>query len=83
MAECVQAEALHKHIVNLPEQLIVDLVVSSPLTRTLETATGIFANEDWTNESHGQPLMAEQEAVQVSNHKAALHMHTGKASPMQ
>ena len=61
----VQAEALNKHLANLPDRLEVDLVVSSPLTRTLETATGVFASEEWTDESQGVPLMREQPAKQV------------------
>ncbi|KAL3137781.1 hypothetical protein ABBQ38_005041 [Trebouxia sp. C0009 RCD-2024] len=64
-----QAEALNKHIANLPNRLQVDLVISSPLTRTLETATGVFASEVWTNESQGVPLMREQPAKQ--EHQAA------------
>lgn len=61
-----QAEALHKHIDRLPERLQVDLVVSSPLTRTLETAVGVFANEEWRDNGHGAPLMAEQTEEQAS-----------------
>lgn len=60
-----QAEALHTHIANLPERLNVDLVVSSPLTRTLETAIGVFANEDWTSKSQGKTLMSEQKGVEA------------------
>ena len=67
MQTCVQAEALRAHIANLPERLKVDLVVSSPLTRTLETAVGVFANEDWTSKSQGKPLMSEQKAVEVGH----------------
>lgn len=60
-----QAEALHRHIQNLPEQLQIDLVVSSPLTRTLETATGVFAGRAWSDDSQGIPLMREQSGLQV------------------
>lgn len=59
-----QAEALHRHIQNLPEQLHIDLVVSSPLTRTLETATGVFAGQAWSDDSQGIPLMREQRGHQ-------------------
>lgn len=59
-----QAEALHRHIADLPERLQVDLVVSSPLTRTLETAIGVFAAQAWKDDSHGMPLMRQQSAVQ-------------------
>ena len=61
----IQAEALHKHIAQLPDRLDIDLVVSSPLTRTLETATGVFASQQWTDSSQGAPLMREQPAEQV------------------
>ena len=40
--------------------------MSSPLTRTLETAVGVFANEAWRNNGHGAPLMAEQTEEQAS-----------------
>lgn len=60
-----QAEALHRHIQSLPEQLQIDLVVSSPLTRTLETATGVFAGQAWSDDSQGLPLMREQSGHEV------------------
>ncbi len=60
-----QAEALHRHIQYLPEQLQIDLVVSSPLTRTLETATGVFAGQAWSDDSQGIPLMREQSGHEV------------------
>lgn len=68
----MQAEALHKHIQSLPEPLQVDLVVSSPLTRTLETATGVFASEAWTDHGQGKPLMREQSNIQVRHNSFAL-----------
>lgn len=53
-----QALALNKHIKAVG--LKVDVVVSSPLTRTLETAVGAFSGSAWQGEADGAPLMVAQ-----------------------
>lgn len=72
-----QAEALHQHIANLPDRLEVDLVVSSPLTRTLETATGVFGSQEWKDSSQGTPLMRKQPAKQEHQVKRSAMSTTG------
>ena len=43
-----QTAALKRHLAGLPQPFRVDVVIVSPLTRTLETAAGVFGGGDWT-----------------------------------
>jgi phosphohistidine phosphatase SixA len=57
----MQAWALNWHIKQLGSRFRVDAVVVSPLTRTLETAAGVFGSGPWREGSNSQPpLMLEQ-----------------------
>ena len=56
-----QTAALKRHLAGLPQPFRVDVVIVSPLTRTLETAAGVFGGGDWTEaEGDGLPLMIGQ-----------------------
>ena len=55
-----QAEAVQQHLAGLQQPLQVEVVICSPLTRTLETAVGIFGTREWTDDTQGKPLMLQQ-----------------------
>lgn len=63
-----QAESLHKYLKSSRIWDSVELVVASPLTRTLQTASGAFGGEIVVNGEAQKPLMIE--AVGKSPHKA-------------
>ncbi|GAB4821241.1 hypothetical protein N2152v2_008287 [Parachlorella kessleri] len=53
-----QTAALKRHLAGLPQPFRVDVVIVSPLTRTLETAAGVFGGGDWAEaDGAGPPLM--------------------------
>ena len=60
-----QAHALRDHIAALPEPLLVDAVIVSPLSRALETAAGAFGGGAWRSADDGPPLMAALESEPV------------------
>lgn len=70
----VQAEAVQQHLAGLQQPLQVEVVICSPLTRTLETAVGIFGTTEWTDDMQGTPLMLQQPSrpVRVS-HQEGVH----------
>lgn len=55
-----QARALGKHIRTLGPAFRADAVIVSPLTRTLETAAGVFGAGPWQSGDPQPPLMREQ-----------------------
>ncbi|PRW45389.1 phosphoglycerate mutase 1 isoform X2 [Chlorella sorokiniana] len=58
-----QARALGKHIRALGPAFRADAVIVSPLTRTLETAAGVFGAGPWQSGDPQPPFMLEQTAV--------------------
>lgn len=58
-----QCAALRNHMEQFPEVLDVDLVVVSPLTRTLETAAGVFGRVVEGTDDGGSLLMSATEAA--------------------
>jgi hypothetical protein len=60
----LQALALNKHIQGLGSGFQVDAVVVSPLTRTLETAAGVFGRGRWQEGDAQLPLMVAQVRVE-------------------
>ena len=60
-----QAHALCAHTRGLPEPLLVDAVIVSPLTRALETAAGVFGGAEWRPGAGGTPLMTQLESEPV------------------
>ncbi|KAI7841457.1 hypothetical protein COHA_004852 [Chlorella ohadii] len=58
-----QARALGKHIRALGPAFRADAIIVSPLTRTLETAAGVFGQGAWQSGDPQPPLMLEQTAV--------------------
>lgn len=69
-----QAALLRRHVASVG--LRVELVVVSPLTRTLETAVGIFGGATWREGEASPPLMVAATAVpgKVSN-RASVSAH--------
>lgn len=55
-----QARALGRHIRALGGAFRADAIIVSPLTRTLETAAGVFGGECWQQGDPQPPLMLEQ-----------------------
>lgn len=55
-----QARALGKHIRALGPAFRAEAVIVSPLTRTLETAAGVFGAGPWQSGDPQPPLMREQ-----------------------
>ncbi|KAI3425092.1 hypothetical protein D9Q98_008470 [Chlorella vulgaris] len=75
-----QAWALNWHIKQLGSRFRVDAVVVSPLTRTLETAAGVFGSGPWREGSNSQPpLMLEQTVV--PGKRAAHHAIAAEGCP--
>lgn len=69
-----QVAALRRHVQGVPHQFPVNLVVVSPLTRTLETAVGVFGGDTVRNSNGKRVLMKAQngeEGVRVE-HDAVL-----------
>lgn len=61
LASCSrQARALGKHIRALGPAFRADAIIVSPLTRTLETAAGVFGAGPWQSGDPQPPLMREQ-----------------------
>lgn len=58
-----QAHALRGHLRSLGPAFRADVVVISPLTRTLETAAGAFGTGKWCLGDAGRAFMLPQEAV--------------------
>ncbi|KAL4853906.1 Phosphoglycerate mutase-like protein [Chlorella vulgaris] len=76
----MQAWALNWHIKQLGSRFRVDAVVVSPLTRTLETAAGVFGSGPWREGSSSQPpLMLEQTVV--PGKRAAHHAIAAEGCP--
>ena len=70
----VQAEAVQQHLAGLQQPLQVEVVICSPLTRTLETAVGIFGTREWTDDTQGKPLMLQQPSRPVRlSYKKRVH----------
>jgi hypothetical protein len=63
-----QAALLQQHIQGLGSAWRPQLIVVSPLTRTLETAAGVFCRRGWQNSDTEPCLMRAQEALSVSIH---------------
>ena len=71
----VQAEAVQQHLAGLQQPLQVEVVICSPLTRTLETAVGIFGTRECTDGTQRKPLMLQQPSRQVRlSHQERLHI---------
>lgn len=61
-----QAAALRRHLRRLPALLPVEVVVTSPMTRALETATAAFGGGAWAaGGDTGPPLMTAQTEIPV------------------
>ncbi|KAK9840535.1 hypothetical protein WJX84_011900, partial [Apatococcus fuscideae] len=58
-----QAAALKRHLVKHADRLRIQVVVASPLFRTLETACGVFGGSEWAGPEQGIPLMHAQTAA--------------------
>lgn len=58
-----QAAALRRHIQQLGPAFRADVVVISPLTRTLETAAGVFGSGPWGPGDPGTPFMLPQGGI--------------------
>ncbi|GMH16497.1 hypothetical protein Nepgr_018338 [Nepenthes gracilis] len=54
-----QVDNLRKHVHASGLSKKIELVITSPLTRTMQTAVGIFGGEDYTDEIDVIPLMVE------------------------
>lgn len=74
-----QAMALGDHIRGLESKIRVDAVISSTLTRALETAVGVFSPRKWESSHNVPPLLISQNAV--PNKKAAQHALTSLGCP--
>eukprot|EP00891_Asterochloris_glomerata_P003056 jgi/Astpho2/3056/e_gw1.00051.123.1_t len=80
-----QAEAVQQHLAGLQQPLQVEVVICSPLTRTLETAVGIFGTTEWTDDMQGTPLMLQQPSrpVRVSHQEGTQHDAALLSSPAE
>ncbi|KAK9855109.1 hypothetical protein WJX84_006371 [Apatococcus fuscideae] len=58
-----QCAALKQHVAKHADQLRIQVVVASPLFRTLETACGVFGGSKWGSAAQGTPLMQAQSAA--------------------
>lgn len=54
-----QVENLHKHVLETGLSKRIELVVVSPLLRTIQTAVGVFGGEGHTDDTDAPPLMVE------------------------
>ena len=66
MFHCDQAHSLREHIRQLPEDLQLQAIIISPLTRTLETAIGAFGGDAWKVGDAAEPLMVAQDTIEAS-----------------
>lgn len=67
LTHSLQALVLNKHIQGLGSSFRVDAVVVSPLTRTLETAAGVFGRGRWPEGDTQPPLMVAQVRVEAGS----------------
>lgn len=66
----MQALGLRQHIRQLGDSFQVDVVIISPLTRTLETAAGVFGTGAWRQGDEAPAFMLPQSGVEVRKQRA-------------
>ncbi|XP_020594075.1 phosphoglycerate mutase-like protein 2 [Phalaenopsis equestris] len=54
-----QVDNLHRHVIACGLNKKIDLVITSPLLRTMQTAVGVFGGEALVDGVKGRPLMVE------------------------
>ncbi|KAG0449927.1 hypothetical protein HPP92_027034 [Vanilla planifolia] len=54
-----QVDNLRRHVISSGLAKKIDLVITSPLLRTMQTAVGVFGGDGFVDEAKGLPLMIE------------------------
>uniref|UniRef100_A0A6M2EYA5 Phosphoglycerate mutase-like protein n=1 Tax=Populus davidiana TaxID=266767 RepID=A0A6M2EYA5_9ROSI len=69
-----QVDNLRKHVYGFGINKKIELVIVSPLLRTMQTAVGVFGGEGYTDGINAPPLMVENAGK--SNHPAISSLHS-------